>query len=201
MLENQIDTIPFRVTDFKQWVYCRRVLYYLYCLPKVRPVTYKMKAGIEAGLHTEELEERRSLRGYGLDHGERRYNVSLSSTRYGLRGIADMVIDSSEDGVHEIIPVDFKDSDKAGPHFALQLTAYALMLEETLGCTIKRGFLYMIPLRHAEEVPINSRIRTRFANELDDLMNMLYKEAMPVPTRQLNKCVVCEFRRFCNDVL
>jgi CRISPR-associated exonuclease Cas4 len=160
MLENQIDTIPFRVTDFKQWVYCRRVLYYLYCLPKVRPVTYKMKAGTEAGQHTEELEERRSLRAYGLSQGERRYNVALSSVRYGLRGIVDMVIDAEDArrGVHEIIPVDFKDSDKAGPHFVLQLTAYALLLEETLGCRIKRGFLYMIPMRHAEEVLIDGRL-------------------------------------------
>ena len=192
---------PFRVSDFKQWVYCPRVLYYLYCLPDVRPVTYKMRAGTEAGEHTEELEERRSLRAYGLSQGERQYNVALSSMKLGLRGKADMVIRTDEGGAGEVIPVDFKDSDKAGPHFALQLVAYALLLEEAWGCEVRRGFLYMIPLRHAEEVRIDRRLRARFANALAQMMTMLNKETMPEPTPQLNKCVVCEFRRFCNDVL
>ena len=55
-------TMPFRVTDLKQWVYCPRILYYHHCLPDVRPVTYKMKAGVEAGRAEEGREERRSLR-------------------------------------------------------------------------------------------------------------------------------------------
>ena len=192
---------PFRVTDFKQWVYCPRVLYYHSCLPDVRPVTFKMQAGIEAGRRVEELEERRSLRAYGLREGERRYNVALSSARLGLRGVADMVIDTAETVAREVIPVDFKDSDKAGPHFALQLAAYAMLLEEAWGCEVRRGFLYLIPLRRAEEVPIDRRLRAKFANALQQMLQMLNREAMPAPTRQLSKCVVCEFRRFCNDVL
>jgi CRISPR-associated exonuclease Cas4 len=196
MLDDAADP-PFRVTDFKQWVYCPRVLYYLYCLPDVRPVTFKMQAGTEAGQRTEDLEERRSLRSYGLSAGEREYNVRLSSAQLGLRGTADMVIDAAP----EVIPVDFKDSDKLGPHFVLQLAAYALLLEETRGCQVQRGFLYLIPLRRAEEVRIDRRLRTRFANALAQMMKMLNTETMPEPTPQRNKCVVCEFRRFCNDVL
>ena len=188
---------PFRVTDFKQWVYCPRVLYYLYCLPDVRPVTFKMQAGTEAGQRTEDLEERRSLRAYGLSAGEREYNVRLSSAQLGLRGTADMVIDAAP----EVIPVDFKDSDKLGPHFVLQLAAYALLLEEARGCQVQRGFLYLIPLRRAEEVRIDRRLRAKFANALAQMMKMLNTETMPEPTSQRNKCVVCEFRRFCNDVL
>jgi CRISPR-associated exonuclease Cas4 len=196
MLDDAADP-PFRVTDFKQWVYCPRVLYYLYCLPDVRPVTFKMQAGTEAGQRTEDLEERRSLRAYGLSAGEREYNVRLSSAQLGLRGTADMVIDAAP----EVIPVDFKDSDKLGPHFVLQLAAYALLLEEARGCQVQRGFLYLIPLRRAEEVRIDRRLRGKFANALAQMMKMLNTETMPEPTPQRNKCVVCEFRRFCNDVL
>jgi CRISPR-associated exonuclease Cas4 len=200
MLDNPVD-IPFRVIDLKQWGYCPRVLYYHYCLPDVRPVTYKMQAGIEAGRHTEEMEERRSLRVYGLSRGTRQFNVALASAQLGLRGVADMVIDTGEGGAHEVIPVDFKDSEKTGPHFALQLAAYALMLEEVWSCTVRRGFLYLIPLRRAEEVPIDRRLRVKFAKALNEMLSMLNKEAMPAPTPQINKCVVCEFRRFCNDIL
>ena len=77
-------TMPFRVTDLKQWVYCPRILYYHHCLPDVRPVTYTMEAGIEAGRAEEGREERRSLRAYGLASGEREFNVALRSERLGL---------------------------------------------------------------------------------------------------------------------
>lgn len=46
----------------------------------------------------------------------------------------------------ERIPVDYKDSDKAGAHFRLQLMAYGRLLEETGGAKpVRRGFLYLIP--------------------------------------------------------
>ena len=84
--------VSLAVTDLKQWVYCPRILYYHQCLPDVRPVTYKMEAGIEAGRAEEGREERRSLRAYGLAEGEREFNVPLASERLGLRGEIDLLI-------------------------------------------------------------------------------------------------------------
>ncbi len=194
-------TMPFRVTDLKQWVYCPRILYYHLCLPDVRPVTYKMEAGIEAGRAEEDREERRSLRAYGLASGEREFNVALHSERLGLRGEVDMVITLSETGRREVIPVDYKLSQVAGPHFKLQLAAYALLLEEVRGCEVRRGFLYYIPLRRAESVPIDRRVRGQLERALAEMRRTLEREEMPAPTPNLRKCAACEFRRFCNDVL
>lgn len=197
MLDDTL-TMPFVVTDLKQWVYCPRILYYHHCLPDVRPVTYKMKAGVEAGRAEEGREERRSLRAYGLASGEREFNVPVQSAQLGLRGEVDMVITTPEG---EVIPVDYKLSRVAGQHFKLQLAAYALMLEEMRGVAVRRGFLYYIPLRRAEAVPINDRLRRQLAAALAAMREMLEREKMPAPTPQLRKCVACEFRRFCNDVL
>jgi len=69
----------FLVTDLKQFAYCPRVVYYSYCLPLIRPVTYKMEAGREAHLDEKGREERRSLRAYGLREGERSFNLWLGS--------------------------------------------------------------------------------------------------------------------------
>ena len=194
-------TVPFAVTDLKQWVYCPRILYYHLCLPDVRPVTYKMQAGIEAARAEEGREERRSLRAYGLQSGEREFGVPLSSERLGLRGEVDMVITVSGAEGQEVIPVDYKLSRVAGPHFKLQLAAYALLLEEARGCEVRRGFLYYLPLRRAESVPIDRRLRRQLAAALAGMREMLEQEKMPAPTPQIAKCVACEFRRFCNDVL
>ena len=190
---------PFRVTDLKQWVYCPRVLYYHMCLPKVRPVTYKMKAGAEAGLAEEGRESRRSLRPYGLKEGRREFEVPIQSSTLGLRGKPDMVIWLDES--HEVIPVDYKLSEIAGEHFKLQIAAYGTMLEEITAYTARRGFLYSIPQRKAEEVKIDKRIRDKLQTALTEMHRILRYELMPEATSNKNKCLACEFRRFCNDVV
>jgi len=188
---------PFRVTDLKQWVYCPRILYYELCLPDVRPTTYKMEAGREAGKAEEEREARRSLKLYGIETGRREFNVTVSSKKYGLRGKVDLVIW----GEQEVVPVDYKLSKFAGKHFQLQLMAYGLLLEEISGLSSKRGFLYLLPQRQAEEVKFTARLRETLLKTLEAMNYMLYNEAMPPPTPNRNKCLACEFRRFCNDMV
>jgi CRISPR-associated exonuclease Cas4 len=188
---------PFQVTDLKQWAYCPRILYYQVCLPAVRPVTFKMQHGIEAGQAEEGREERRSLRAYGLSEGEREFNVPLTSDRLGLRGEADLVITTPAG----VIPVDYKYSTIDGLHFKLQLAAYALLLEDSRACSVSRGYLYLIPERRAEPVEIDRRLRAKVQAALDAMRRMLTSEKMPAPTDQIRKCVACEFRRFCNDLL
>lgn len=190
---------PFRVTDLKQWAYCPRVVYYEFCLPDVRPTTYKMEAGREAGLAEQERERRRSLRTYGLTEGRREFEASLLSSTLGLRGKPDMIIWLDE--AREAIPVDYKLSRMAGEHFKLQLAAYGVMIEETSGYVVKRAFLYSIPNRRAEEIRIDRRLRDKLTATLTEMHRILRYEAMPAPTPNRNKCLACEFRRFCNDVL
>src|SRR3989304_5943714 len=181
MLDDTL-TIPFRVTDLKQWVYCPRILYYQLCLPDVRPITHKMEYGVEAGQAEEGREERRSLRAYGVTDGTREFNVPLSSERLGLRGEADMVITTPDS---EVIPVDYKFSKIDGPHFQLQVAAYGLLLEDMRQCAVRRGFLYLIPFRRAEVVPIDKRLRARLALALNEMRQMLESEEMPVPAVNL----------------
>ena len=59
------------VSDLRQYSYCPRIIYYRYCLPQIRPITYKMTAGQAAQESEEQREQRRSLRAYGLQSGER----------------------------------------------------------------------------------------------------------------------------------
>lgn len=190
---------PFRVSDFKQWIYCPRILYYQVCLPGVRPTTYKMEAGKDAGEAEEGREARRSLRTYGLNDGRREFEVPLFSPSLGLRGKVDMVI--WRDSLREVIPVDYKFSNVLGEHFKLQIVAYGVMLEEISGYTARRGFCYAIPRRKAEEVKIDQRARETLQAALVEMHRVLRYEVMPAPTPNRRKCLACEFRRFCNDVV
>ena len=193
----------FEVTDLKQYAYCPRVVYYRYCLPLIRPITYKMEAGIAAHDRAEGLEQRRTLRAYGLDRGERHFDVVVASEELGLRGRVDLVIKVAGDsGEGELIPVDYKNSrGKAGRQVMQQLAAYGEMLEGAWGWPVRRGFLYFIPLRRAREVAITARLRREMRQLVAEMRAMVEGERMPEPTRYRRRCVTCEFRRFCNDVM
>ena len=187
-----------RVIDLKQYVYCPRILFYHTVLPEIRPLTYKMAAGIEAHKAAEAREKRRQLRTYGLQTGERAFNVPLLSEALGLFGVVDMVIETET----ELIPVDYKQAKKIGSHFKLQLMAYGRLLE-TLHPhkAVNRGFLYLIPSRQAIEVRFTPHLRRQLQKTCKQMTAIVTTQQMPEATKQNGRCVDCEFRRFCNDVL
>lgn len=198
MLDDDL-AYPVCVSDLKQWGYCPRVFYYQVCLPAVRPMTYKMYAGAEAGRSELGREERRSLRVYGIPAGEREFDVPVRSARLGLRGEVDMVITVA--GTGEVIPVDYKLTRIPGEHFQLQVAVYGMLLEEMRGVSVKRGFLYEIPLRRAVEVSIEQRLRAKALRAVEAMRRIIEREEMPAPVKNRHKCLTCEFRRFCNDVV
>ena len=194
------ESFLFRVIDLKQYVYCPRILYYHTVLPQVRPLTYKMAAGIAAHTETEQREKRRSLRTYGLQQGERQFNVPLYDPELHLSGELDMLIETAT----ELIPVDFKQSKREGDHFCLQLLAYGRLLDAVYNPqqkAIYRGFLYLIPSRQAVEVRFTPSLQRKFVKAIAQLRIIAEMQQMPEPTKKNGRCVDCEFRRFCNDVL
>lgn len=193
------DLFTCRVIDLKQYVYCPRILYYHTVLPAVRPLTYKMDAGIQAHGEAEDREKRRGLRSYGLDRGERTFNVLLFSAALGLSGELDMLIETER----ELIPVDYKQSKQMGAHFKLQLMAYGRLLELThsSGKLVQRGFLYSIPERKATAVTFTKPLRRQLDQAMVALKQIVGQQLMPQPTKSVARCVDCEFRRFCNDVI
>ena len=196
--------ILFEVTDLKQYTVCPRIVFYRYCLPKVRPVTVLMEEGTLQHEEEDEREERRSLRTYGLTQGERVSHLALRSERLGLSGRVDLAIAIPNRSMPEAeaIVVEYKYSEqKAGSHFKLQLAAYALLVEEAWGLPVKRAFLYSIPLRCAEAIAITPRLRASVIQTVESIRQCVAEEILPMPPSSLGRCVACEFRRFCNDVV
>ncbi len=197
------DPLLIDVTDIKQYVCCPRLVYYRYCLPDVRPLTYSMEVGIQAHQQEEEREVRRSLRTYGIEQAERLFQYPVASTTLALKGKIDLVlVVPSWEAREEVIVVEYKYSEqKAGPHFKAQLAAYALLLEETLHIPARRSFLYSIPLRKAEVVPITATLKKKVQGITQEIKHLMEGEQMPEATSTPRRCPTCEFRRFCNDVV
>ncbi len=185
------------VTDIRQHVYCPRIPYYQYSMPLERPVTAKMDLGKEEHETTSAKEARRTLKTYGLEEGERHFGVSLSSEVLGLRGKIDMVILTP----HETIPVEYKMAAAVGLHHKYQLAAYAMLAEHTFGRSVTRAFVYLTPMKRAVEIPITAAMRGHVKKVLAALRDSMENERLPKPTPYRKRCVGCEYRRFCGDVL
>lgn len=192
------------VTDLKQWSHCPRIVFYRYCLPRIRPITGKMEEGILRHREEQEREERRLLRSYGLTQGERYFDVVLRSPMLGLSGHLDLLIvtPGKEAPGAEGIVVEYKLSDrKPRPHFKLQLAAYALLVETLWNIPVNRGFLYLLPLRKAEPITLTTQLKNRVRETISGIRTTIEREVLPPPPHHQAICVSCEFRRFCNDVL
>jgi CRISPR-associated exonuclease Cas4 len=192
------------VTDLKQYTYCPRIVFYRYCLPRIRPVTFTMTEGIRSHTEEDSREERRSLRNYNLTEGERAFHLSLQSAQLGLTGRIDLAIATPSRTAPnaEGIVVEYKLTEqKAGAHFKLQLAAYALLLEEAWGLPVKRAYMYSISMREAEPVPITPHLRHKVMQTVAHIRHIITSEIMPPPPDSLRPCITCEFRRFCNDVV
>ncbi len=193
----------FTVTDLKQYAYCPRVVFYTYCLPLIRPTTGKMEEGRLAHEEARGREERRTLRIYGLEEARRHFDVGVTSEELGLTGRIDLVLEvGGPDATgREWIPVDYKQTARrAGPHLRRQLAAYGIMLEETWGGTVRRGFIYSLLTRRAEEVALTPSLRQQVRETVALMREMVERERMPDPPSSPKPCINCEFRRFCNDV-
>ncbi|HID34821.1 MAG TPA: CRISPR-associated protein Cas4 [Anaerolineae bacterium] len=186
------------VTDLKQWAYCPRVIFFTYLMPGLRPLTFKMEAGIAAHEREGRRERRRSGRLYGLPEAQRIEDVALQSERLGLSGRMDLVLRLED----RAWPVDYKLSRRIGiaAHFKLQLAAYGLLLEDAWDVTSDQGFLYSIPYRRAEAIRFTPRLRKKVLHVVEAIRSSIDDQRMPPPTSQRGRCVNCEFRRFCNDI-
>ena len=187
-----------RVSDIKQYFYCPRVVYHTYYTPVARPTTHPMQIGAIQHEVLNVLERRRTLSRYGLETGDRKFHIALHAESLGLSGVLDLLIET-EGGA---FPVEFKSTtQRLNLNAKYQLTAYALMVEECLGITVSQGFIYRISTGRITTVPISDVLRRRTLDAIGQIRRMLSDEWMPPPTPQRGKCVECEFRRFCADVL
>lgn len=184
------------VTDLKQYAYCPRVVFYERCLPNIRPRTYKMDAGQAEHERERSRAARRTLSKYGLPDGKRHFDVDVENDNLGLRGIIDEVVETP-DGL--MYPVDYKMAKRVSRNHRLQLTAYALLLEDDTK-PITQGYIYLTLKRQLIPIEITKKLKETIYAQINAMRHMIAQEQMPEPTSVRNRCVTCEFRRFCNDV-
>ncbi|PIV44289.1 MAG: CRISPR-associated protein Cas4 [Nitrospirae bacterium CG02_land_8_20_14_3_00_44_33] len=189
--------IKLRVSDFKQFIYCPRVVFYNYVMPVEKATTFKMEYGKIAEDGIDKLESRRKLKRYGLSEGVRQFHLQLYSKNLELSGKVDLLIKTTE----SYYPVDFKYT-ASQPHenHLYQILGYAIILEDIYNCRVDRGFIYLIPKEDAVVFNLTDELKVKAKNMLGDIREMISLQQMPPPAKSKNKCLDCEYRNFCGDI-
>jgi CRISPR-associated exonuclease Cas4 len=137
--------------------------------------------------------------------------VALSSSRLGLRGIADIVQYLRDDtlpdnesvslvnrkGKWKIVPVEYKHGKpKPNDVDKVQLCAQAMCLEEMFNVDIKEGYIYYNITRRREQVIFDVDLKKRVEDLARKMHHMFSTRNVPKPVEE-NYCRSCSLYEIC----
>lgn len=132
--------------------------------------------------------------------------MPVKSYTLGLTGVCDVVefhrakdgaILNGYDGFYKIIPVEYKHGEpKEDDCDLLQVTAQALCLEDMFCTTINEVHIYYGKTRHRLKIPLDSEIRKRLKDILDE-MHLLYNRKYTPIVKPKKCCRSCSLYNIC----
>jgi CRISPR-associated exonuclease Cas4 len=183
--------------DLKQHAYCPRVVFYCHVVPVRLYVPPKVRLGADVHAAVERLERRRSVRRYGLGRAAKRFEVRCRSERLRLSGTVDLVLETAD----RVCPVELKWTRHGPkPNVRVQLSAYALLLEEQTGLPARQAFLVEVPEMQVFDVALDQEDLAAVERRLGSIRRMFAEERLPPPTPDRAKCPDCELLAYCADV-
>jgi CRISPR-associated exonuclease Cas4 len=124
---------------------------------------------------------------------------NLESRAIGLRGKIDRI--EIDDGIY--LPIMIKTgvppSKGVWKSHAMQITAYALLMEESFKREVLMGYVDYVQIGTRKAVLINQQLREKFYTIFNEMENMLIDEYVPKANPNKNKCEKCDFEEFCED--
>lgn len=185
------------VVELKRYAYCPRIVFITHVLHHEEVVTEAMEMGREE--HDERaiaplisrLKASRVLRG-----------VELVSRRLRIAGKPDYLVQTR---LNEYIPIEVKwaesERGKMKWDHRLQLAAYALLIEENYGTTVKRGYAYYLREHKVAEAALHEGLKTLVAKKIAEIHEMIETERDPLVRVPISKCLNCGYKAYCRPQL
>lgn len=181
------------VTDIKHYGYCEAILYITHVLGIQESPTEYMEYG-------KEIEKEKYITPVIAKYKPVKIlrQPQLVSKKYKINGSPDYVLITK----HEYIPLEIKWAEpavgeKAKTDHILQLTAYALLLEEKMKKTIKKGVIfYLKPEGKLVEINISYDLKLQLINALQKMQEIIENKREPKPAPK-EKCESCNYRQYC----
>ena len=184
--------------DIRQYIWCKRIIYFRHVAGIWPMKTYKMERGEE--IH-EVKARRKSVKVEGAV--ETYHNIWLQSIKLGFGAL----LDSFEFNGSEIYPVEIKsghgpdeEKNRKLEHHKYQLVAQALLLEEAFEIPVSRARARYVDAGVDYFVPITIDDKQALMKLLKSIQDIIRLEILPEPTDHQGKCVDCEFWNYCLKV-
>ena len=134
----------------------------------------------------------------GVDFHEKAAMLYLTSSVYPILGIADGIF-IMEDG--EIIPLELKAQDNfvASRGHILQLTGYAILLEEKFQREVKQGFILYGKKGKSLRVEFTEERKKKVIEIAQKIISSFETGLLPDSPATSAQCGQCEFLNFCGD--
>lgn len=186
-------------SEIMEYLYCPRFTYFLNVLKISQNEDRRFKV-----LKGREIHEQRQKRNAhqvrrDIPMVRKETNVYLASQTLKVRGIVDEVI-FMKDG--SIAPLDYKFSTFNGrvySTYSVQLTLYALMIEEQYNTIVTHGYLAYVRRRraHIQQVEITETLRQKTQRSILNTFRIIQQEYFPSGTPSRTKCGDCTYRNIC----
>ncbi|NLE04071.1 MAG: CRISPR-associated protein Cas4 [Crenarchaeota archaeon] len=171
------------VTDIKHYIYCPRLIYFDHVL-HATPVFGSQQ---EEGKESHEAQVAKELRRKDAIYyspefvgAQKMLFANLSSAVLGLQGNVDLIIHTARG---EFIPVEYKNMNSNSGRVCMdhkyQLVAYALLIEETYGTTVKRGVVNYLPQNQILQFEITPTMKTHVKRVLGHIKRIIQTEELP----------------------
>ncbi len=182
-------------TDIMKFVYCPRIIYYIYVLKQPQSVTKKEEEGIKKetvfikkGRRTKLIKELPAL--------PKIFRVNLSSEKFNFRTILDSIILNKD--LNEAYPLQAKNTYTPRKLFEtqkMQLLFEAILIEDCLNFKSPFGFIKFLKSNEIQKVTLSEKSKVfSLAKEIREIIS---KENFPLPTKYKNRCVDCCYRHNC----
>ena len=188
--------IEVKAVDVRQFVYCPRIIYFIYVMPVQKAATFKMTHGKNAEKTASRFTDKTFLKRFGIDATSWEYHKLIRSKRLGLTGRPDLLIKTPE----SVCPADFKFTEGGlRKNHICQITAYSLILEDIYDVSVDKGFVYMLSSRMISRVDIRPELKKDVLSMLDSIRSIICGEKMPDKPAKASKCRDCEYSSYCGD--
>lgn len=182
------------VNDVKQYLYCKRIIYYTQFLGIIP--TYMMIRGkeIENKITDAFIKETTESLSKNVKIEK---SVALKCNKLKLFGIIDFLL---KDG-RLVVPIEVKYGSYNDNHL-YQLYAYSILVENYFNTNVDFGFILYIDEHntYTNRIKITLENKRKIIKLISEIKSTLDIGIRPIPTENVRKCIHCEFNKFCDDV-
>lgn len=199
LMESKVEPEMFiTVSDVMEYLFCKRFIYFMYCLgiPQHEEKRYKVLKG--RALHEAREKVNKSYIRKKLQCVRKDVAVYLVSRKYCLKGEVDEVL-FLNDGT--AAPLDYKFAEFKDTIYRThkyQSALYGLMIADNYDVEVNRGFVCYTRSNHlVKEVKLSDKDFGRAIALVNAVLDIIQKGFYPDATKYKARCVDCTYRNIC----